>query len=425
MPDQENEYLVQLALLPGQLFRFLAAFALVVLCTPVLSQNSDETEDEVADSLNRSSGLNQGIYDDRVVFGQSCALSGLNQASGEGMRLGLLAAFKEVNDQGGVHGRRIELTTLDDGYEPELTIQNTQRLIQVDDVFSLIGAVGTPTSRAAVPICENFGVPYIGPQTGAAFLRVNNPYVVNLRASYAQETEAMVAFLTQEGGTEKIAILYQDDSFGRAGYNGAKAAMERRDLKLLSAGVYRRNTIDVRTALLDIRESDPDAIIMIGSYEPSAEFIVWAREIGVDALFINISFVNSNALAQTLGTNGDGVMVSQVVPLPTGDMLDIARSYQAALEAFDPEAEAQFISFEGYLVGRLAILGLESAGRDLTRMGFLAAIRSLENVDIEGFQLNYVDDNQGSDQVFMTVLTANGSYRAVDSLDDITLPWRK
>ena len=366
-----------------------------------------------------------GIYEDRVVFGQSCALEGLNQASGVGMRLGLLAAFKEVNDQGGVHGRTIELKTLDDGYEPEKTIENTLHLIEVEDVFSLIGAVGTPTSRAAVPLAESHRVPYVGPQTGAAFLRVNNPYVVNLRASYAQETEEMVAFLTQEGGTEKIAILYQDDSFGRAGYNGAKAAMERRGLRLLAAGVYRRNSLDVRTAVLDIRDCNPDAIIMIGSYQPSAEFIKWSRKIGMDALFINISFVNSNALAKALGDEGGGVMVSQVVPLPTGNMPLIASSYRAALQEIDSEAKPQFISFEGYLVGRLAIRGLEKAGRDLTRPKFLRSIRSMDNVEIGGFRLNYVDDNQGSDQVFMTVLANDGSYRAVKSLADITLPWRR
>lgn len=403
-------------------------FLLVVAAATAHAQATDDnttTNTEASSTAANSPSVPvHGIYDDRIVFGQSCALEGLNQASGMGMRLGLLAAFKEVNDQGGVHGRRIELKTLDDGYEPEKTIENTLQLIEVEDVFSLIGAVGTPTSRAAVPLAESHRVPYVGPQTGAAFLRVNNPYVVNLRASYAQETEEMVAFLTQEGGTEKIAILYQDDSFGRAGYNGAKAAMERRGLRLLAAGVYRRNSLDVREAVLDIRDSNPDAIIMIGSYQPSAEFIKWSRKIGMDVLFINISFVNSNALAEALGDEGGGVMVSQVVPLPTGDMPVIASSYRAALREIDPEARPQFISFEGYLVGRLAISGLEKAGRDLSRPKFLRAIRSMDNLEIGGFRLNYVDDNQGSDQVFMTVLANDGSYRAVESLADITLPWR-
>lgn len=402
----------------------LASLALVLFATQSLSQSA-ESEIQIPSSNVDLDKSFDGVSDEFVLFGQSCALEGLNQASGRGMRLGLLAAFHEVNQQGGIHGRKIELKTLDDGYEPEKTIANTLQLIENDRVFSLIGAVGTPTSRAAVPLAESHRVPYIGPQTGAAFLRVDNPYVVNLRASYAQETEEMVAFLTQEGGTERIAILYQDDSFGRAGYMGARAAMERRGLELLSAGVYRRNSIDVRTAVLDIRESNPDAIIMIGSYQPSAEFIKWSRRIGMDVLFINISFVNSNALAESLGNEGDGVMVSQVVPLPSGDTLPVAKAYRNALNAVEPEAMPQFISFEGYLVGRVAIEGLQLAGRDLSRANFLRAIRSLQDVDIDGFHLNYVDDNQGSDEVFMTVLSNDGSFRAVESLADITLPWRK
>ena len=388
------------------------------------SENGETTED-VSSTESTSSDLADGVSSDVVLFGQSCALEGLNQASGRGMRLGLLAAFNEVNKNGGVHGRRLELKTLDDGYEPEKTIANTLQLIENDDVFSLIGAVGTPTSRAAVPLAESHRVPYIGPQTGAAFLRTDNPFVVNLRASYAQETEEMVAFLTQEGGTERIAILYQDDSFGRAGYMGARAAMERRGLELLSAGVYRRNSIDVRTAVLDIFESNPDAIIMIGSYQPSAEFIKWSRRIGMDVLFINISFVNSNALAESLGNEGGGVMVSQVVPLPSGDTPPVTQAYRNAISEIDSEAKPEFISFEGYLVGRVAIEGLEKAGRDLNRTNFLRSIRSLRDVDIDGFHLNYVDDNQGSDEVFMTVLAEDGSFRAVESLADIALPWRK
>ena len=389
-------------------------------------QSESTGDTEVASSPeNASDDLANGVSSDVVLFGQSCALEGLNQASGKGMRLGLLAAFNEVNKKGGVHGRRLELKTLDDGYEPEKTIANTLQLIENDNVFSLIGAVGTPTSRAAVPLAESHRVPYIGPQTGAAFLRVDNPFVVNLRASYAQETEEMVAFLTQEGGTERIAILYQDDSFGRAGYMGARAAMDRRGLELLSAGVYRRNSIDVRTAVLDIFESSPDAIIMIGSYQPSAEFIKWSRRIGMDVLFINISFVNSNALAESLGNEGGGVMVSQVVPLPSGETPPVTQAYRSAINEIDPDAKPEFISFEGYLVGRVAIEGLQKAGRDLNRTNFLRSIRSLKDVDIDGFHLNYVDDNQGSDEVFMTVLAEDGSFRAVESLADITLPWRK
>ncbi len=363
-----------------------------------------------------------GIYENRIVFGQSAALTGLNGASGAGMRLGILAAFHEANANGGVHGRTLELITRDDGYEPDQAITNSSELIDDINVFSLIGAVGTPTSRAAVKVCQLRNVPYIGPLTGAAFLREEDQVVINLRASYAQETEEMVQFLTERVGADRIAILYQDDSFGKAGYDGTKEAMDRRELKLVRSGVYRRNSLDVRTAVLDIYEAKPDAVIMIGSYRPSAEFILWARTVGVNALFINISFVNSNALAEALGEGGTGVLVSQVVPFPGGD-LQIARNYRSSLAIVDPDAEPEFFSFEGYLVGRLALLGLEDAGRDVTRESFLQSIRAIESVDVEGFEFDFGSDNQASDRVFMTVLGEDGAYRAVNSVSDIELPW--
>lgn len=386
------------------------------------SEATNENQEASSTESTTAIGGSPGIYSDRVVFGQSCALSGLNAASGSGMQLGIQAAFHEANENGGIHGRKIELITRDDGYEPLLTIKNSNELIIEEDVFALIGAVGTPTSRVAVPICQEHGVPYVGPLTGAAFLRDVPDVVVNLRASYAQETEAMVKFLTEEVGTNKIAIFYQDDSYGRAGYNGTLAAMERRDLELVSSGNYRRNTLDVRTAVLDIFEAKPDAIIMIGSYEPSAEFILWSKKVGMDAIFVNISFVNINALAGALGSSGEGVLVTQVVPFPMSKSLEITRKYQAALQAFNPDVSPEFFSYEGYLVGRLALLGLERAGADVTRESFLKVIRAMENVDMDGFLLDFGDDNQGSDRVFVTVLQEDGSCRDVASKADILLP---
>ena len=406
----------------------VGVFCSAGVCVFAQDLESEESVAQVADQEENDSenidvaGLAPGIYPDRVVFGQSCALSGLNAASGTGMRLGIQAAFHEVNEIGGIHGRKIELITLDDGYEPLLTIQNSNKLIVQEQVFALIGAVGTPTSRVAVPICQKHEVPYVGPLTGAAFLREVRDVVINLRASYAQETEEMVEFLTEEVGTNKIAIFYQDDSYGRAGYNGTLAAMNKRGLKLVSSGNYRRNTLDVRTAVLDIFEAEPDAIIMIGSYEPSAEFILWSKKVGMEAIFVNISFVNSNALASALGSSGEGVLVTQVVPFPLSESLVITKKYQIALQKFDSEVSPEFFSYEGYLVGRLALLGLERAGADVTRDSFLQEIRALENVDMDGFLLDFGDDNQGSDRVFMTVLSADGSYRDVESIEDMLLP---
>ena len=182
-----------------------------------------------------------GVSVERILFGQSAAFSGPAAELGRGMRLGIQAAFKEANDAGGVHGRRLELVTVDDGYEPEAAISNTRRLIEEEGVFALVGGVGTPTSRSAVPVAGEAGVPYIAPFTGAGFLR-NESHVINLRASYAQETEEMVERLTRDLGIRRIAVVIQNDSFGRAGLSGVRAAFEKRGMEAVAIGVYPRNT---------------------------------------------------------------------------------------------------------------------------------------------------------------------------------------
>ena len=334
------------------------------------------------------------------------------------MRQGIEIAFREVNEQGGSHGRQLRLTSLDDTYEPELAIANTIRLIEEEQVFALIGEVGTPTSRSATPVAAAADVPFIAPFTGAAFLRDDGwQNIVNLRASYAQETEEMVERMTSDLGIERIAIMYQDDSFGRTGYQGALAALQRRDMEPVSVGLYPRNTVAVKTGLLDLRAGNPEGVIIIGAYEPVATLIAWARHTGFDPVFITISFVGSNALAEELGPYGEGVYVTQVVPFPFDDTIPIVAAYLDALEQFSAGTEPGFVSLEGYMAGRLAIAGLERCGAELTRECFLNAILSSQAMDLDGFPLNFSEaDNQGSDQVFLTVIGPNGRYRPTDTL---------
>ena len=361
-----------------------------------------------------------GVSTGRVLFGQSAAFSGPAQDLGKNMRLGIEAAFREANVRGGVFGRRLDLLSLDDAYEPEAAIANTRRLIFEDGVFALIGAVGTPTSRSATPVAASAGVPYVAPFTGAAFLREAKwRNVINLRASYFQETEEMVYRLMRDLGIDRIAVLYQDDSFGRAGYRGVRQALGRRDLKPVATGVYPRNTTAVKTALLDLRAGDPGAVILVGAYQPVAALIAWAQHIGFEPVFIAISFVGSNALVRELGPAGAGVFVTQVVPFPTADRPPVAAAYRRALAAHAPGASPGFVSFEGYLAGRLAIVALELCGRDPDRACFLDRLRGLDVVDLDGFELRYgVGDNQGSDAVFLTVIGDDGRYHPIETLQD-------
>ena len=358
-----------------------------------------------------------GVTADRVLFGQSAAFSGPAAELGKGMRLGIEAAFKEANDAGGVHGRRLELHSLDDGYEPEAAIENTRLLIEDEEVFGLVGGVGTPTSRSAVPVAAEAGVPYIAPFTGAGFLR-EEPHVINLRASYAQETEEMVERLTRDLGVERIAVVIQNDSFGRAGLAGVRAAFDKRGMEAVAIGVYPRNTTAVKTAIVDIEVGRPEAVIIVGAYQPVASLIAWARHIGLDPVFMTLSFVGSNALAEELGPRGAGVYVTQVVPFPTARNSRVAAAYRRALRAHTAAAEPGFVSFEGYLAGRLVIEALERCGPDVDRELFIRTLQSAGSIDLDGFRLVFGDeDNQGSDAVFLTVIDDRGRYRPATRLE--------
>ncbi len=355
-----------------------------------------------------------GVYRSRIVFGQSAALTGTVSNLGLEFSLGIRAAFREVNAAGGVHRRKLQLDSLDDAYEPELAIANTRKLIEDRKVFALIGVVGTPTSRAALPVAAEKSVPYIAPFSGAAFLREGRwTNVVNLRASYDQETEEIASYLTRDLGIQRIGILYQDDSFGRAGLSGVRQALERRGMRPVATGSYVRHTTAVKTALLDLRASNPGALVLVGAYEPVATFIKWSRFVGFNPVFVTISFVGSAALAHELGPAGDGVRVTQVVPVPDSD-LPVVKAYRAALEAEDSQAKPSFVSLEGYLAGRLAITGLRRAGPEPTRASFVSRLSSAESIDLDGFALRFgAGDNQGSDAVFITRIDSRGRYQPV------------
>jgi ABC-type branched-subunit amino acid transport system substrate-binding protein len=336
------------------------------------------------------------------------------------MRQGILAAFDEANRGGGIFGRKLELKSRDDGYEPEKTIEATKAILDEDKVFALIGAVGTPTSKVSQPIATQAKVPFIGPFTGAEFLRnPYNRYVVNVRSSYFEETEAWIEHLTKDLGISKIAILYQDDAFGLTGLEGVQRAMAKRNLTLAASGSFRRNTVAVKSALLDIMKAEPEAVVTVAPYKPVAQFIKVAHQVQLNAVFVAISFVGSDSLAKELGKDGAGVIVSQVVPSPWDDSLPVVASYQHALTAADAAAKPGFVSLEGYVVGRLVVDALKRIKGEPTREGLLDAIGS-GPFDMGGIALSYGPaKNQGSDHVFFTILQANGTFKPVSRLAKI------
>ena len=362
-----------------------------------------------------------GVDADQIKFGQSAAFYGPSEGLGNEMSLGILAAFEVANDAGGVQGRKLFLERIDDGYEPDRAFSATRDLIEQIGVFGLIGAVGTPTSRAALPLAEAGNVPFIGALTGAQLLREDDQdFILNVRASYHDETKEMVRYLQSKGKT-KVAVLYQNDSYGQDGLEGVRKALDMRDgMDLVAHWYYPRNTTAVKAAAFRINKDKPDAVIIIGGYAPTAKFIEQLRlRMMDDPVFMAVSFVGSNALRDELRKLEEptsDVYVTQVVPLPSDKSNQLVAEYQAALSAYDADAEPGFISLEGYIAGRLAIERLEACDADvITRQCFLNVFGEESTpIDLDGFQLQYgPGDNQGSDEVYLTVINSDGEYERV------------
>jgi branched-chain amino acid transport system substrate-binding protein len=359
-----------------------------------------------------------GVSSDAILFGQVAALEGRSSALGQGMRQGILAAFAEINAKGGVHGRKLELISRDDGYDPDRSVAQTIKLIEEDQVFALIGAVGTPTTTATVPIATAKNVPFIGPFTGAAFLRAPDLHnVVNIRASYAAEAEAWIKHLTEHLHVKSIAIFYQDDSFGRDGLAGVKLALEKRSMELTAEGTFERNTKAVGSALRTLKRAEPEAVVMVGTYGPCAEFIKLAHRSGFNPIFVNISFVGADALAKELGPEGQGVIISQVVPFPWDSSVKVVADYQAAEKALDPGLMPEFVSLEGYLSGRLVAAALQQTGPNPTRADMLRVINDVGRFDISGTIMTFGPKTLDAPaKVFLTVIQPDGTFKAVEEL---------
>jgi branched-chain amino acid transport system substrate-binding protein len=348
-----------------------------------------------------------GVTPEEILLGQSCALTGPAGDLGTKMRTGLEAYFSKVNESGGINGRKIRLISKDDGYEPDRAIKTTRELIEKDKVFLLIGEVGTPTSKAVVPIAEQAKVPFFGPFTGAEFLR--NPfkkYVINVRGSYYQEMERLAQYLVDEKGLKKIACFYQNDSYGQAGLSGIEIALEKRGLKLVGTGTYERNTVAIKGGLLDIRKASPDAVVMVGAYQPCAEFIKLAKKVGMtDVVYCNISFVGTGSLKKELGEAGEGCIISQVVSFPHDESILLVAEYNDAMKKYQPATAPGFVSLEGYMVGKLFCMAAKDIKGDLTRESLISAIENTGVFDLGGVVLKFgPNDHQGMDEVFLTII---------------------
>ena len=347
--------------------------------------------------------------DSRIVLGQSAAFSGPAMQLGTQFHAGAKLWFDQLNAKGGVGGRQVEIRHLDDGYEPDRCVANTEKLIK-DEVFALFGYIGTPTSLAALPLATSARVPFIAPFTGAMGLR--EPFkreAFHLRASYDDETALIVKQLI-ELSQNRIGVFYQNDAYGKAGLSGVTKALAARQLKPIAEGTVERNSEDVAAAVAKLAKSGAQAIVQIGAYKACAAFIRQARKAGYGGKFYNVSFVGTQALADELGKYGAGVVVSQVVPSPYNPARPVSREFVAAAKQ-QGRVQANLSSMEGYLAAKLFTEGLKRAGGKPTREALIAALESI-NEDFGGYRVSFGPGNHvASKFVELSMLTGDGRVR--------------
>ena len=351
-----------------------------------------------------------GVTADKILLGQAAVFSGPAAQLGIQMRNGIKAYFDQVNEKGGVNGRRLELVTEDDRYEPAVAPQATKKLIEEHRVFALLGYVGTPTGAAHLPVVTQAKVPLVGMFTGAEALRVPmNRYVFHVRASYYDETEKIVEQVVSTGG-KKIAVFYQNDGYGEAGRKGTELALARRQMKIHSTGTVERNTVAVDAAAKAINATQPDAVVMIGAYAACAAYVRAMQKMGSGATFYNVSFVGSKSLADALGKDGVGVAISQVVPFPWATGIPVVKEYQAASKKAG-HTDYNFGALEGFISAKVMVEGLRRAGRNLTREGLVDAMEKMQDVDVGGFFVGYSPKNHvGSKFVDLTIIARDGKF---------------
>jgi ABC-type branched-subunit amino acid transport system substrate-binding protein len=376
----------------------------------------------------RSAAVSRGVTETEIRFGMSAPFSGSAKELGRQMKLGVESAFNVINDAGGVHGRQIKLVAADDGYEPTRTAETMKQLYEKDQVFGIIGNVGTPTAAVALPFALKQRMMFFGAFTGANLLRRDPPdrYVFNFRASYAEETDAVVRYLVnvRRLRPEQIVVFAQQDAFGDAGFDGVAKAVRAlrsgRDIEVLRLN-YKRNTIDVDEAVGQLRKlrTPPRAVVMVATYRAAAKFIEKTRDINPPLIYTNVSFVGSTALAEELMLLGpkyaNGVIVTQVVPA-VDSYSNVVLEYKTALSNYFPGEAPDYVSLEGYITANVMIEGLKRTGPMLDTERLVEGLESLRDLDLGlGTLVNFGrTEHQGIHKVWGTQLDAHGRFQPIE-----------
>jgi branched-chain amino acid transport system substrate-binding protein len=348
---------------------------------------------------------------ERLVLAQSAPFTGPAAQLGIQFHQGAKLFLEQLNAQGGVHRKPIELARLDDGYEPDRCVENTRKLL-ADDPLALFGYIGTPTSVAALPLAIAAKAPFVAPFTGATALRQPfNRYAFHLRASYNDETAVIVKQLTSLGLT-KIAVFYQNDAYGKAGLDGVELALAAQQMKPVAKATVERNSVAVAAAVKPLLAAQPDAIVQIGAYKACAAFIRAARAAGFGGTFFNVSFVGTQALADELGKDATGVVVSQVMPSPYSPARPITREFLEAVKKGGADYQANFSSMEGYLAAKVLAEGLKRGPAKVNREALITGLEAMGNESFGGFNVSFSPtDHVASKFVELSMLTGDGKVR--------------
>jgi ABC-type branched-subunit amino acid transport system substrate-binding protein len=339
-----------------------------------------------------------GVSDTSIVFGQSACFSGPNRQLGFNYRAGIRAALREANSRGGVNGRILRLISLDDAYEPELAAANAERFATENDVFAVIGGVGTPTAKRIAPVLKSAKIPFVGPFTGASFLRNARrfPNVVNLRAGYLDETRVLVNHILRKRGKKRFGIIYQDDAFGRSVLKNYKSVLDGIGIPILGKTAFSRNTHAVQASLFALAKADLEAIMIVGAYASNSEIINLAHSLGHRYIMANLSFVLSYELKKRIDAPNDRILVSEVMPNARETNMRVVRSFHRALAAAEDGLQAgngsygiNEVSLEGYILGRFVIEVLARMGDELTRENFLEQALTSGPVAIDDWELAF------------------------------------
>jgi len=352
----------------------------------------------------------QGVTKTTILIGQSGPLSGANKEFGEDIRDGVLAYFSKVNAAGGVHGRKLQLITLDDANAAKQAGENGRILIEQRGVLALFGYASATLSLPALPFVEKNKVPFVGPFTGAEPMRKFNRYVYNIRASYADELEQIVDFYTSTG-MKKFSILHYDDAIGKENLGAVETALTKRGLKPVSISAVKRNQTDLGDTVSSMVKASPDVVIATTLYRTTADYIKQSRKVGSGAQFASTSFVGASALATDLGTQGTGVVVAQVVPPYSKASIEVVKEYQGAIEKQLGKKDYSFTSLEAYIGAKVLVEGIRRAGTNLTRESLLKALDTIQRFDVGGYVVDFSPTNHnGSRFVELTAISKAGRF---------------